>query len=256
MPPLYSLFYSKVQQSVVKTIANEKYTILDNDGYNQIICNATTSGTIMLPTLADNQNRFITVINQTSGLINIFPEGTDKINSWNAPILLNQQWGQWQFQGTSGQWIGKTEGNSTILYTGSTSASTLDTTYNVWSDASITLSLTPGKYLLDFEVSHYLYLSSPSQYFKGAVGIGTQSGNYEPNIWVSGNDILDWDTGSYNYYCIRTRLGKEIQYTTSTNVTVYLKGYHNNGSNITAHQLNSLGTTSLKPYFIRARRIA
>ena len=62
------------------------YTILDNDGYDEIQFNAGDgSGIVRLPTLADNQGRSIIIgkLDPTSAKVIVAPEGDELINNCN-----------------------------------------------------------------------------------------------------------------------------------------------------------------------------
>ena len=61
--------------------ADSPFTITDGDGYNILICDTTFGDIIInLPTLADNQTRSITVINQYGlGLVTVDGEGVEPI---------------------------------------------------------------------------------------------------------------------------------------------------------------------------------
>jgi hypothetical protein len=114
---LFNLFLSKTQNAVIKVLSSENYTILDNDGYTEILVTTGASDrTISLPTLADNQFRKIKIkkIDAGAGKVIVTPEGAEKINSWNATVEITEQWGCWDFTACSAEWEGETEGYSTI----------------------------------------------------------------------------------------------------------------------------------------------
>jgi hypothetical protein len=75
----------------IKETGNNSYTILDNDGYDVVLCGNTSFNiTITLPTAADNSGRriFIKKTDTGAGAVTIDGEGSETIDgstTWSLP---------------------------------------------------------------------------------------------------------------------------------------------------------------------------
>lgn len=238
-------------------ITGTTYTIQNSDPYNIFIFkNTTSSGSLFLPTLASNQGRELTVINTSSGTINVFPSGTDKINSWNALVPITEYQGSWKFIGSTNQWNGLSDGNSTILEISTETADTGLTLDGTWDDVEgLSLTLTPGKWLVSARVMQRCYDSSNPSYIFGYFGLGTTSGNNAPNIarmFENYNGIAQLANQAYGINLNRKLVDEK--YIVNTNTTIYMKmAIESDEMSCTTHQ--ALGGTN-NPMYIRARRIA
>ncbi len=70
--------------------ATEDYTILDDDGYDVILTDATSTVTITLPTASDNSDRVIEIFNKNTGKGKIVGEGSETINATSSATFPEQ----------------------------------------------------------------------------------------------------------------------------------------------------------------------
>ncbi len=90
MQELYTIIIAMGAPSSVVKSAN--YTILDDDGYDLIFVDASARAvTITLPTLADNQERTITIkISTAGGAVTLAGEGAETIDGVTTKIMYEQ----------------------------------------------------------------------------------------------------------------------------------------------------------------------
>jgi hypothetical protein len=87
-----SIEASDVQYNEIKIISSTNYTIRDADGYDWIkVTTGNSDRTITLPTVADNENRRITIskIDNGTGAVIVSCEGAEKIDNESTLSLLN-----------------------------------------------------------------------------------------------------------------------------------------------------------------------
>lgn len=254
MPTAYSTILDKLQKVSVKNVSLANYTILDDDHYTEIwVTTGSSDRTIYLPTLADSISRKIRVvkIDSGSGKVLVTGEGSETINSTSV-VPITEQYGWWEFIGGLTEWNGKTDGNSTIIEVKSTSDITLSTTDNIYQDPSgMNITITPGKWLIDYGAYHYVYQSGGIYQTQPYLGLGTVSGNNVYNIDAIGGYINV--TGAYLYHFHIHHLKNNVPYSVSSNTTIYMKAYNYCAYTLTIHKLSGSSTT---PIFIKARRTA
>lgn len=87
------------------TSTDSPYTITDSDGDGTFICDTSTADiNIIIPTLADNQNRDLEFIHQTGGnTLNIDGEGAETIDGL-TDIDLPKQGDRLKIKGTTSEW--------------------------------------------------------------------------------------------------------------------------------------------------------
>ena len=92
--------------AVSSSTQSGNYTILDGDGFTHIyLSGAASNSTFTLPTLADNQNRIITLVNLDSTYeLNIDGEGAETINGM-TDIDLPEQYDYLTLLGTGSTWL-------------------------------------------------------------------------------------------------------------------------------------------------------
>lgn len=97
-----NLSFSPVSQST----QTGNYTVLDGDGFTHIyLSGASADSTFTLPTLADNQNRVIRLINlDTTYTLTIDGEGAETIDS-STSIALPEQYNFIEIIGASSEWV-------------------------------------------------------------------------------------------------------------------------------------------------------
>ncbi|MCP3680862.1 MAG: hypothetical protein GY782_11670, partial [Gammaproteobacteria bacterium] len=87
------------------TSADSPYTIIDGDGQGKYVCDSSGGNIdVILPTLADNQNRDIEIMHQVGGnIVNVDGEGAETIDSL-TDIDLPEQFDRLKVLGTSTEW--------------------------------------------------------------------------------------------------------------------------------------------------------
>lgn len=143
----------------VKTLSDESYTILDNDGLDLFILSSTALGatrTLTLPTAADNQDRRIRVLSlnaHTSYDLIVDGEGAETING-TANWHLNSIYHHITLLCTGTEWIVEHALGTRRVYE-STSDSTLGSspTTSVWYNLGGSLTLEAGTW----EISYSCY---------------------------------------------------------------------------------------------------
>jgi hypothetical protein len=240
----------------VKLVTDANYTILDTDNYDVYIFNGQTADRYLyLPTLADNTNLDITVVNSGSYKVIVTPEGTDNINGWNATVEITEQYGWWRFIARVARWHGLTDGWSTIYSTELTSLDSGINLDNTWDDiAGLSLTMTGirGKFIFSHRFWAYIGDSSLPSDIYGVGGIGYTSGNNAPDIF--GSHGLGYVTIANTSSVYRTVFNIEnFLYAVTSDITVYskMKAYSNE-LNLSSVQC---GGSALEPAYIKARRI-
>ncbi len=87
------------------TSADSPYTIIDGDGQGKYVCDSSGGNIdVILPTLADNQNRDIEIMHQVGGnIVNVDGEGAETIDSL-TDIDLPEQFDRLKLLGTTTEW--------------------------------------------------------------------------------------------------------------------------------------------------------
>lgn len=117
-----------VIKSSEKVVSSAGYTILDNDGYNILMVTTGASNrTMVLPTLADNQGREITIIKADTGAgaVIVDGEGSETVNA-ALTFNLYTQYDKISLKATAGTWIVTSKIQTVVLIadTSSTAATT------------------------------------------------------------------------------------------------------------------------------------
>jgi hypothetical protein len=95
-------------QTDINSVSGGDYTVTDTDGYGRIyVTTSTSTRTVTLPTLADNQGRVITVIKADTGTgkVVIDAELTETINGLTVNEELTKQHEYWTGLATSAGWV-------------------------------------------------------------------------------------------------------------------------------------------------------
>ena len=245
------LLNAVVSKSIYEASGIASYTILDDDGYDEIQYNATdSSGIVRLPTLADNSGRSIIVgkTDSTSNKVIVAPEGNELINNWNSTFEITEQGGQIEFKGISDKWLATPLNDACIYETRTESTIVLTTTLATWEDV-ITLSINAGNYDLRAEMLHYFVNSSIADNVSLFSGISTVTGNSAPDI----------KQVEYAFNCLNDDIESvEINqisivedYETASSITLRLKSYYNSDETATSH---SALASAVRPILLRAIR--
>lgn len=114
--------------SAVKTVTSANYTILDNDGYDAILVNTTSSNrTITLPTAADNIGRKLYIKKDDSGAgeLRIAGEGAETIDGSNIQTIFKADgYANIVCDGTTWHIIGGIQESGSATLTGSNGTNT------------------------------------------------------------------------------------------------------------------------------------
>lgn len=210
----------------VKEVSDADYTIGDHDDYDLFLFTSLTADrTLTFPSLSSHSGKRFKVINGDGSYDVICDPGTDKINTYAATVEITEKWGWWEFIGGTDQWVGITDGKSTVYETvlgsqfNQTSAAT-----NTYYDIGLNITLDPGIYDIHYRGNVAVNETSDSVSEASAYyGIDTRSGDL-----VGGLLNVDWLYWGYIllYDYLRFRDGSFrniFEYTVATQTTFYTK---------------------------------
>lgn len=142
--------------SVIKTLSNESYTILDDDGFHTFILSATAltaERTLTLPTAADNTGRRIRVITKnahgTYKLV-VDGEGAETINGY-AAWNLNGIYQRVDLISDGTEWLVEFALGELITLSDTSDYQQLNPTNFSWYNlGSLSFTLGPGRWVIDW----------------------------------------------------------------------------------------------------------